>query len=128
MRKKKRFQAKAEAVMALAEAGLPQRLIARKITGVVRDDLEAGGLYRQEWEIGSCKLHEKAYKNYARMIAKTDCWAALRHYIAVRGGEVEPKQPEIVIQQPPNIVIEHVKGKAKLIAPENDTTEQKADQ
>lgn len=119
VKKKEYNNLTAKQIIALATAGVSQEKIAEFIPGVIRDDIARdGGLYREDWELGRSTAAFSVCETYFKMANSGKHWYATKQYMAHQLGVIEPKAPDVVIQRPPNIMIEHVRGKAKLIEPE----------
>ena len=124
MRKKVYNKTIGKYVIAMAAAGVPQEKIVDRIDGITRNDIDRKtSLYRKDWQLGRTTLAVEVCSAYAKQAKSGKCWSATKHFMACEFGIIEPKAPEVIMQQPPNIVIEHVKGKAKLIAPEVEQTD-----
>ena len=82
-----------KSVEAMAAAGISQRKIAELLPDVIRSDLDQKtGLYRKDWEIGLSLASTSVVNAYLKMASSGKCWAATKHWLATKGGVVEPKE------------------------------------
>lgn len=102
MRKKEYNETIGRYVIAMAAAGVSQEKIVDRIDGITRNDIDRKtSLYRKDWQLGRTTLAVEACSAYAKQVRSGKCWSATKHFMACEFGIIEPKAPEVVINQPP---------------------------
>ena len=93
MQKKEYNPQLGKSVEAMAAAGITQKKIGELLPEVVTTDIDRkGGLYRKDWERGLSLASGSIIKSYLQMAASGKCWSATKHWLATKGGVVEPKE------------------------------------
>ena len=88
-------------VEAMAAANFTQKRISELVPDVIRSDLDnKHGLYRADWERGLSLGSGQIINSYLKMASSGKCWGATKHWLAVKGGIVEPKEVIIETNKP----------------------------
>ena len=84
---------------------------------------------REAWLNGHTQLKADVLKSYAELVKSGECWAAMKHFLAINCDMVEPKEPSNQeSSQPTKISLEFINNSGvEVKLKENDKVELKED-
>ncbi len=81
----------------LAASGVNQKEIAIEM-GFSHPLFQSNKKIRTAWEKGNNSLKLSVKASYIKLVKSSECWPAMKHFLATQCNMVEPKTPEIVVQ------------------------------